>query len=196
MPGTRTRLGLPSLKIADSWVAVVGGSLVTMGVGALLSPIVSAYLGTSGTNLAGAASAVPVLVALAISALLGGYAAGRIAKRRTGWHGLLSGLVGLLVTGTYLIAGVAVQGSFLGIDNRALPDFFPTVLTVSQYHSVPALTLGFIGFPAQILAAWIGGLLARPRSAVVTASPRIVVATPPTPPQPSAGGPRGAPTPL
>jgi len=196
MPDTNTPLGLSGTKPGTSWVAVGGGVLATMGVAALLTPILTAYLATSGVDLARAGSAVPVLIALAIAALAGGYTAGRIAKRRTGWHGLLSGLLGLLVTGSYLLASVAVQGSFLGIDDRALPDFFPMVLTLGQYHSEPALTLGFIGFPAQILAAWIGGLLARPRSAVGITSPRIVVATPPTPPQPSAGGPRGALTPL
>ena len=196
MPDTKARLGLSGMKIADSWVAVVVGVLAMMGVGALLTPILTAYLATSGVDLARAESAVPVLVALLIAALVGGYTAGRIAKRRTGWHGLLSGLLGLLVTGSYLVASVAVQRSFLGIDDRALPDFFPMVLTLGQYHSEPALTLGFIGLPAQLLAAWIGGLLARPRSAAVAASPRIVVAGPVTPPRPSAGVSREAPTPL
>ena len=197
MPDTKARLGLSGMKIADSWVAVVVGVLAMMGVGALLTPILTAYLATSGVDLARAESAVPVLVALLIAALVGGYTAGRIAKRRTGWHGLLSGLFGLLLTGSYLIAQVAVQGSFLGIDDRALAAFFPMVLQLGLYHSEPALTLGLVvGFPARILAAWIGGLLARPRSAVVASSPRIVVAAPPTPPQPSAGGSRGAPTPL
>ncbi len=196
MPDTKARLGLSGMKIADSWVAVVVGVLAMMGVGALLTPILTAYLATSGVDLARAESAVPVLVALLIAALVGGYPAGRIAKRRTGWHGLLSGLLGLLVTGSYLVASVAVQRSFLGIDDRALPDFFPMVLTLGQYHSEPALTLGFIGLPAQLLAAWIGGLLARPRSAAVAASPRIVVAGPVPPPRPSAGVSREAPTPL
>ena len=196
MPDTKARLGLSGMKIADSWVAVVVGVLAMMGVGALLTPILTAYLATSGVDLARAESAVPVLVALLIAALVGGYTAGRIAKRRTGWHGLLSGLLGLLVTGSYLVASVAVQRSFLGIDDRALPDFFPMVLTLGQYHSEPALTLGFIGLPAQLLAAWIGGLLARPRSAAVAESPLIVVAGPVTPPRPSAGVSREAPTPL
>lgn len=194
MSELKTSGGLSVAKIADSWVAVVGGVLATMGVGALLSPIVSAYLGTGMIDLASAASAVPVLVALAISAIVGGYIAGRVAGRRTGWHGLLSGLAGLLVTGSYLIASVAVQGSFLGIDNRALPDFFPTVLTLSQYHSVPSLTLGLIGFPLQILAAWVGGLIARPQPAV--AARELVNPTPVTRLQPPAGGSRQAPTPL
>ena len=197
MRDTNTPLGLSGTKPGTSWVAVGGGVLAMMGVAALVTPFLVRYLVTSGLDLASAGSAVPVLIALVMVALAGGYIAGRIAKRRTGWHGLLSGLFGLLLTGSYLIAQVAVQGSFLGIDDRALAAFFPMVLQLGLYHSEPALTLGLVvGFPARILAAWIGGLLARPRSAVVASSPRIVVAAPPTPPQPSAGGSRGAPTPL
>lgn len=178
---TKTHLDVSATNQGASWVAIGGGVLATMGAASLLTPILSAYLGASGVDLASAGSAVPVLIALATAALVGGHVAGRIAKRQTGWHGLLSGLVGLLATGSYLIAGVAVQRSLLGIDNRALPDFFPMVLTLSQYHSVPALALGLIGLPAQVLAAWIGGLLAGSRPAVLT--------------MPALGGPRSTPAP-
>lgn len=194
----KTRVGFTRVvRIADSWVAVVGGVLAMMGVAALVTPVLTRYLAGAATDLTDAGSAVPVLVALVLTALIGGYVAGRIAKRRTGWHGLLSGLFALLLTGSYLITQVALQRSFLGIDDRELPVFFPMVLGLGLYHSYPALWLGVaVGFPARILAAWIGGLLARPRSDVVAASPRIVVAGPVTPPRPSAGVSRDAPTPL
>lgn len=177
MHDTKAHLGPAGTTPGTSWVAVGGGVLATMGVAALLTPILSAYLASSATDLTGAGSAVPVVAALTLAALLGGYVAGRIAKRRTGWYGLLSGLVGLLLTGSYVLVQVTVQRSYLGIDDRFLPDFFPMVLTRSQYHSEASLALGLIGLPAQVVAAWIGGLVARPRSTVV-APPRVVGVAP------------------
>ncbi len=175
MSDTTARLRSPGSIPGTSWISVGAGVLATMGVAALLTPILSAYLASSTTDLTGAGSAVPVVAALALAALLGGYVAGRVAKRRASWHGMLSGFVGLLLTGSYVLVSVAVQRSYFGIDGRFLPDFFPMVLTRSQYHSEASLALGLIGLPVQIVAAWIGGLFARPRPAVV-ASARIVEA--------------------
>lgn len=177
MNDTTARIRAAGTTPGTSWVAVGGGVLVTMGIAALLTPILSAYLASSTTDLTGAGSAVPVVAALTLAALLGGYIAGRIAKRRAGWHGMLSGFVGLFLTGAYILVSVAVQRSYFGIDGRFLPDFFPMILTRSQYHSEASLALGLIGLPAQIIAAWIGGLFAQPRPAVV-ASARVVEAAP------------------
>src|SRR5579859_5266187 len=109
MNDTTARTRTAGTTPGTSWVAVGGGVLVTMGVAALLTPILSGYLALSTTDLTGAGSAVPVVAALTLAALLGGYIAGRIAKRRTGWHGMLSGFVGLLLTGSYVLVSVAVQ---------------------------------------------------------------------------------------
>ncbi len=180
----KTRVDLSATEPGTSWIAVGGGALVTIGVAALLTPIVSAFLATNIVSFSDAGSAVPVLMALALASLLGGYIAGRIAKHRTAWHGLLSGFVLLLLTGSYVLARVALQRSLFGIDDRFLPDLFPMVLTRGQYHSDPALTLGLIGLPLQLLAAWIGGLFVRPRSAgdparrVVAAAPEPVLRPP------------------
>ncbi len=190
MNDTTARIRTAGTTPGTSWIAVGGGVLVTMGVAALLTPILNSYLAASTTDLTGAGSAVPVVAALALAALLGGYIAGRVAKRRTGWHGLLSGFVGLLLTGSYVLVSVAVQRSYFGIDGRFLPDFFPMILTRSQYHSEASLALGLIGLPAQIIAAWIGGLFARP---TVVASARVVEAAPgPALRSPAVGSPGAA----
>jgi putative membrane protein (TIGR04086 family) len=189
MSDTTARVHPAGPMPGTSWIAVGAGVLVTMGVAALLMPILSPYLALSTTDLTGAGSAVPVVASLALAAFLGGYIAGRVAKRRAGWHGLLSGFVGLLLTGSYLLVSVAVQQSYFGIDDRVLPEFFPMVLTRSQYHSEASLALGLIGLPVQIVAAWIGGLFARPRPAVV-ASARVVEASAgPAPRSPAVGSP-------
>ena len=65
-----------------SWGAVIDGWLATVGVAAILTPIVGVLL-ANWYPTGGYASTVPILVAVGISYLVGGYVAGRMAGYRT-----------------------------------------------------------------------------------------------------------------
>jgi len=79
---------------------VLGGWIATIGAMALVAPAVAAVLvGTNpgiGTN--DIAAAVPVVIGIFVSYLIGGYVAGRMAGYRTSWHGMLTAFFSLLAS--------------------------------------------------------------------------------------------------
>src|SRR5205085_6544619 len=77
-----------------SWGAVLDGWLATVGVAAILTPIIGVML-TSWYTTRSYASTVPILVAVGLSYLVGGYVAGRMAGYRTSWHGMMVAFFGL-----------------------------------------------------------------------------------------------------
>lgn len=161
------------VRHGTSGVAILLGVLASIGTAALLTPLVAGTLGSGDFNLDAAGSAIPVLVALVVSTFIGGHVAGRIAGDHTSWHGLMTGIVGLGATCAYLLIGVAAQRGALGFPvYTAMPELFPGVLTVSLYQSTMALAFGLLfGLPAQIVAAWFGGLLAPTRTARIVREP-------------------------
>jgi hypothetical protein len=154
-----------------SWGAVLDGWLATVGVAAILTPIVSLLLSNWYTT-RGYASTVPILVAVGISYLVGGYVAGRMAGYRTSWHGMMVAFFGLFVVLALLVVDIALTLGVFGATSR-LVQLMPLVLGVALFQTVETFAFGgALGILIAIFAAWLGGLLAPARLGTVgTATP-------------------------
>lgn len=163
-----------------SWGAAIDGWLATVGVAAILTPIVGMLLANVYTQTSYAAT-VPVLVAVGVSYLVGGYVAGRMAGYRTSWHGMMCAFFGLFVVLALLIVGIAMAAGVFGTSGT-LVELLPAVLGVSLYRAAETFAFGgALSLLIAIFAGWLGGLLAPAR--VV---PAVPVATAPAAPAPAA----------
>ncbi|MGH2450131.1 MAG: hypothetical protein ACRDGE_02445 [Candidatus Limnocylindria bacterium] len=163
-----------------SWGSVLGGWVATVGMAALLAPIIAAIVvgaPTSGENIA---AAVPFVVGVMLAYLVGGYVAGRMAGYNTSWHGLLTAFFGLfIVLIALLLVAAADQGILAGAGIRSLADVSPGLLGLNVQTLGDAFTFGaIIGFLAAIFAGWLGGLLAPSHAAVVARPAAPVVHEP------------------
>ena len=150
-----------------AWGAVLGGWLATLGVAALLSPLVTAVLGSLSLNERSLAAAVPVIVGVGLAYLIGGYIAGRMAGYRTSWHGLLTAFFGLFVVLALIVIAVALQQGVFG-STYYIPAILPPLVSVGLYRSAEALAFGgLLGMLIAIFSAWLGGLLAPTRTLAV-----------------------------
>ena len=64
---------------ATSWGAVLGGWVATIGASVIFAPIVASLLVMPGLPVGDIAMAVPVILGLFLSYIVGGYVAGRMA---------------------------------------------------------------------------------------------------------------------
>ena len=157
-----------------SWGAVLDGWLATVGIAAILTPIVGILL-TQLYSTRGYASAVPILVAVAASYLVGGYVAGRMSGYRTSWHGMMVAFFGLFIVLALLVVDVAFALGVFGATDRLI-QIMPPVLGVALYQSAETLAFGgALGLLIAIFAGWLGGLLAPTR--VTTANTDASVTT-------------------
>jgi len=167
-----------------AWGSVLGGWLATLGVAALLSPLITAVLRGLYPNERSIAAAVPVIVGVGLAYLIGGYIAGRMAGYRTSWHGLLVAFFGLFIVLALIVVAVALQQGVFGA-TYYLPDILPALVTTGLYGSAEALAFGgLLGILLAIFTGWLGGLLAPTRTvALVTTEPaRPIVTTEPVRP--------------
>ena len=147
-----------------SWGAVIDGWLATVGVAAILTPIVGLLL-TNWYPTRGYPSTVPILVAVAAAYLVGGYVAGRMAGYRTSWHGMMVAFFGLFVVLALLVVDIALAMGVFG-DPARLVQVMPLVLGVALFESAETFAFGgALGILIAIFAAWLGGLLAPARIA-------------------------------
>jgi hypothetical protein len=161
-----------------SWGAVLDGWLATVGVAAILTPIVGILLAAWYTT-RGYASTVPILVALGASYLIGGYVAGRMAGYRTSWHGMMVAFFGLFVVLALLVVDIAFALGVFGTTAR-LVQIMPLVLGGALYTSVETFAFGgALGILSAVFAGWLGGLLAPDRiTTAVTSTTAPVSAAP------------------
>ena len=154
-----------------SWGAVLDGWLATVGVAAILTPIIGLLL-ASWYPTRGYASTVPILVAVGLAYLIGGYVAGRMAGYRTSWHGMMVSFFGLFVVLALLVVDIALAMGTFGVAGR-LTQLMPQVLGVALYQSAETLAFGgALGILVAVFAGWLGGLLAPARiTAAVTRTP-------------------------
>ena len=127
------------------WLVAAGFCAVLVPLAMLTAPLLDAPL-----------MALPFIVVLAIAFLIGGYAAGSLAGHRTGYHGLLTGMLALAVVGIVTGAdawGISWLGSGMAVTAGARP-------WVAGYGMFP---LAIVGIAVFILAAWLGGLAAPSR---------------------------------
>ena len=167
---------------ATAWAAVLGGWVATIGASVIFAPVVAGLLVVPGTPTSGdIAVAVPVVLGLFLSYLVGGYVAGRMAGYRTSWHGMMTAFFTLFVLGVLMLLGVAADnGLFVASGIRSAADVIPGVRDLNLYALGDALTFGAIlGFLAAIFGGWLGGLLA-PSHVVAIASVRPVPVRTPT----------------
>jgi hypothetical protein len=150
------------VRPATSWTSVLGGWIATIGAMALMAPAVGALL--VGVNPANTdiAPAIPVVVGIFVSYLIGGYVAGRMAGYRTSWHGMLTAFFSLFVLGVLVLGSyAAANGAFTGIGVNDLGTLVPGAAGLNVDSLGNALTFGaLLGFLAAILGGWLGGLLA------------------------------------
>ncbi|HEV2011583.1 MAG TPA: hypothetical protein VGS17_11220 [Candidatus Limnocylindria bacterium] len=163
-----------------SWGAVLDGWLATVGVAAILTPLIGVLLAAVYPS-RGYSATVPVLVGVGLSYLIGGYVAGRMTGYRTSWHGMMVAFFGLFVVLAVLVVDIALEIGIFGSTGR-LVQILPAVLGTTLFLSVETFAFGgALGMLLAIFAGWLGGLLAPARStATVTSSPAVapVTATP------------------
>jgi len=150
------------------WGAVLGGWIASVGVAALLAPVIAAAIGSRALVADDLALAVPAVLGVIVSYLVGGYVAGRMAGHSTSWHGMLTAFFGLFVVLAAIILGVAAdRGVFGDLRFSRVDSVYPWAFNGPGALGM-AMTFGAIlGFLAAIFSGWLGGLLA-PTAAVVT----------------------------
>ncbi|HET8567397.1 MAG TPA: TIGR04086 family membrane protein [Candidatus Limnocylindria bacterium] len=161
-----------------SWMSVLGGWIASLGMMALLAPLVMSATATRGGTIDDISLAVPALLALVIAYLVGGYVAGRMAGYRTSWHGMMVAFWSLFVVLAVLLVGYAAQQGTFG-DVRLFPPDVAYPWAFGPQTAGDALTFGaIVGFLATIFAAWLGGLLAPARSVASRVVSEPVAAAP------------------
>src|SRR5438067_8636578 len=155
---------------ATSWGSVLGGWIATIGASVIFAPLVAALLTEIGGQQGDLAMAVPVVIGILLSYVVGGYIAGRMAGYRTSWHGMMTAFFSLFILLlVLLVGGLADRGVFAGSGIRSLGDLIPGVKDLNVDTIGNALSFGAIlGFLAAIFGGWLGGLLAPARDIVAT----------------------------
>ena len=155
-----------------SWGAILDGWLATVGVAAILTPIVGLML-ANWYPTRGYASTVPILVAVGLAYLIGGYVAGRMAGYRTSWHGMMVAFFGLFVVLALLVIDIALAAGVFGTSAR-LVQVMPQVLGVALYQSAETFAFGgALALLIAVFAGWLGGLLAPARIGAVVPSAAV-----------------------
>jgi hypothetical protein len=174
-------------------MSVLGGWIATIGAMALVAPGVAGLLVGVNAGNNDIAPAVPVVIGIFISYLIGGYVAGRMAGFRTSWHGMLTAFFSLFVLLVIVLLSYAAdRGAFAGIGVNNLTDLVPGAAGMSVDNLGNALTFGaLLGFLAAIFGGWLGGLLA-PSHAVVPTAPYVAREAGPVPGRSVGVGPVGS----
>jgi len=160
-----------------SWGAVLDGWLAAVGVAAILTPIIGVML-ANWYPTRGYASTVPILVAVGLAYLIGGYVAGRMAGYHTSWHGMMVAFFGLFVVLALLVIDIALATGVFGTSAR-LVDVMPQVLGVALYKSAETFAFGgALALLIAVFAGWLGGLLAPARYGPVVQTAAVPVAEP------------------
>jgi hypothetical protein len=158
---------------------VLGGWVATVGASVIFAPIVAGLIAAGGAprGTSDLAMAVPVVLGILLSYLVGGYVAGRMAGYRTSWHGMMTAFFSLLIVLLVLLAGAAADaGLFASSGIRSLADVVPGLREWNVESLGNALSFGaLLGFLAAIFGGWLGGLLA-PSQVVV--APAVTQVTP------------------
>jgi hypothetical protein len=138
--------------------ATIGGALAALGSFLLLSAIVGAVVGSIGYQAdvdgrdLGIGGLIAGLVVLLLACLIGGWVAGRMARRRGGAHGLGAALW-LVLLAAGLAALAAVAGDDLDVRNRVgLPDWFS-----SDALGTAAIITGVVALALMLVGGYLGG---------------------------------------
>ena len=165
---------------ATSWGSVLGGWVATIGASVIFAPLVAGLMAAAGGGQDDLAAAVPVVVGLLVSYLIGGYVAGRMAGYRTSWHGMMTAFFSLFIVLLVLLVGaLADRGVFAASGIRSLGDVVPGMRDLNVDSFGNALSFGAIlGFLAAIFGGWLGGLLAPSHALAAAVTQQRVITTP------------------
>ena len=184
------------VRPATSWMSVLGGWVATIGAMALVAPAVAAVLAGANPVLGSndIAPAVPVIIGIFVSYLIGGYVAGRMAGYRTSWHGMLTAFFSLFVLGVLVLASyAAANGAFTGFGVNDLNTLVPGAAGLNVDSLGNALTFGaLLGFLAAIFGGWLGGVLAPSHGVVPVTAPYVAREAGPVPGRSVGVGPVGS----
>ncbi len=182
------------VRPATSWVSVLGGWIATIGAAALVAPAVAGVLTGVSIGNNEIAPAVPVVIGIFVSYLIGGYVAGRMAGYRTSWHGMLTAFFSLFVLLVLVLLSYAADsGVFAGIGVNKLTDIVPGAANLNVDSLGNALTFGaLLGFLAAIFGGWLGGVLAPAHAEVHAVAPYVTREAGPVPGRTVGVGPVGA----
>jgi hypothetical protein len=181
------------VRPATSWMSVLGGWIATIGAMALVAPAVAGVLVGANTQNNEVTPAIPVIIGILFSYLIGGYVAGRMAGYRTSWHGMLTAFFSLFVfLVLVLVSYAAASGMLTGVPVN-LSDYVPGAAGLNIDSLGNALTFGaLLGFAAAIFGGWLGGVLAPSHAAVPVAAPYVAREAGPVPGRSVGVGPVGA----
>jgi hypothetical protein len=173
-------------------MSVLGGWIATIGAIALVAPAVAAVLAGVSIGNNDIATAIPVVIGIFLSYLIGGYVAGRMAGYRTSWHGMLTAFFSLFVLLVLvLVSYAAANGVFSGIGVNNLP-LSPGAAGLNVDSLGSALTFGaLLGFLAAIFGGWLGGVLAPAHAEVHAMGPYVAREAGPVPGRIVGAGPVG-----
>ena len=140
--------------------ATIGGALAALGTLLLLTSLLSALVGTIGYQTGAGDKELSIggliggLVCLFLACLVGGWVAGRMARRKGGLHGLVSAL--WLVLLAALLAGLAaLAGDKYDVTERVgLPNWFD-----KDALTTAAIITGLLALALMLLGGWLGGRL-------------------------------------
>ena len=182
------------VRPSTSWMSVLGGWIATIGAMALVAPAVAGLLGGANIGTNDIAPAVPVVIGIFISYLIGGYVAGRMAGYRTSWHGMLTAFFSLFVLLVIVLASYAAsRGAFAGIGVNNVTDLVPGAAGLNVDSFGNALTFGaLLGFLAAIFGGWLGGVLAPSHGVVPVTAPYVAREAGPVPGRSVGVGPVGS----
>ena len=184
------------VRPATSWMSVLGGWVATIGAMALVAPAVAAVLAGANPVLGSndIAPAVPLIIGIFVSYLIGGYVAGRMAGYRTSWHGMLTAFFSLFVLGVLVLASyAAANGAFTGFGVNDLSTLVPGAAGLNVDSLGNALTFGaLLGFLAAIFGGWLGGVLAPSHGVVPVTAPYVAREAGPVPGRSVGVGPVGS----
>jgi hypothetical protein len=177
-------------------MSVLGGWIATIGAMALVAPAVAAVLAGANPGLGSndIATAVPIIIGIFVSYLIGGYVAGRMAGYRTSWHGMLTAFFSLFVLGVLVLTSyAAANGVFTGIGVTDLSTLVPGAAGLNVDSLGTALTFGaLLGFLAAIFGGWLGGVLAPSHGVVPVTAPYVAREAGPVPGRSIGIGPVGS----
>ncbi len=140
--------------------ATIGGALAALGTLLLLSSLLSAAAGTIGYQTGvkdrdlSIGGLIGGLIVLFLACLVGGWVAGRMARRKGALHGLVSALWLILLAA--LLAGLAaIAGDKYDITEKVgLPNWFDR-----DAATAAAIGTGLLALALMLLGGWLGGKL-------------------------------------
>jgi putative membrane protein (TIGR04086 family) len=153
---------------STSWGSILGGWLAALGALAIFLPLTALAVGLSPaaqTRRDDPTLAIPLVLGLLLSYVVGGYVAGRMAGYKTAWHGFMSAIFGLFVAFVLALIAGGTTGYFANVTTLPAID----VSAVNAFANT--ITIGAVlGFLAAIIGGWLGGLIAPSRPALAPAA--------------------------